>query len=389
MAYLGAERPYGPTLLLAAASEAGTTAKAVSRMPVSAFHWAADSNSFWVIGADGVDEPVGRLRLDGRFETVSNGPAMRWQGGLAAAHDTLAWAQSDQKHLGTIWIRDGLGTPRVLVEPNPQAAQWNPGTQEVVRWKNAHGAGLVGILAKPSTGDHFPLLVDPYSDWRNRYLNVAFLGNYMFVQEGFAVFFPDHRAAHGFAENFFGEAYVGASKNRDPVEVLTDDVMSGVGELIRRGVADADRLFLYSTSSGASSIDQLLTQTHAFRAAVAHGGVDDWLGYYQVRHPLGDETIPGFLGGRTPADSLDLYRRISPVYHVDQIKTPLLLAIGDQDQPRYDENLRFYDALLKARSPVKLVVYKGEGHQASTAELGVKHVRQAIEFFRDAPPPAK
>ena len=31
-------------------------------------------------------------------------------------------------------------------------------------------------------------------------------------------------------------------------------------------------------------------------------------------------------------------------------------------------------------------VYKGEGHQLANAELAVKHVRQAIEFFRAAPP---
>src|SRR3989442_246221 len=79
----------------------------------------------------------------------------------------------------------------------------------------------------------------------------------------------------------FGDAYVGGSKQRDPVDVLTDDVMSGVDELIRLGLADPDRLFLYSSSNGASAINQLLTQTKAFRAAVSHGGVADWLGYYQ------------------------------------------------------------------------------------------------------------
>jgi dienelactone hydrolase len=389
VAYLGTEHPAGPTLLMLAMGEPGAAAKPVSRMPVNAFQWAADSSSLWVIGINGADEPVGRLHLDGRFEVVSKGPAMRWQGGLAAAKDMLAWLETDGGHFGTVWIRDRSGAVRVLAEPNPEAAEWNPGTQEVVRWHNAHGEELVGILAKPSSGDHFPLVVDPYSGWRNRYLNIPVLGNYMFVREGFAVFFPDHRAVHGFPEGAFGEAYIGASKDRDPLDVLTDDVMSGVNELIRRGVADPDRLFLHSTSTGATSIGQLLTQTLAFRAAVAHGGVYDWLGHYQMRHPLGDETIPRFLGGRTPADSPDLYRRISPIYQADRIKTPLLLVIGEKDETRYDESLRFYEALQKSGSPVRLVVYKGEGHGISNAEAGIKHVRQSIDFFRSAPPPTK
>jgi hypothetical protein len=63
VAYLGAERPYGPTLLVSTTGEPGAAAKPISRKPVIAFHWAADSNSLWVIGTDGTDEPVGRLHF--------------------------------------------------------------------------------------------------------------------------------------------------------------------------------------------------------------------------------------------------------------------------------------------------------------------------------------
>ena len=144
----------------------------------------------------------------------------------------------------------------------------------MVRWKNAHAEELQGILARPSGGAHLPLplVVDPYSSWRNRFLHIPVLGNYLFVKAGFAVFFPDHRAPHTFPEMNFGEGYVGAAKDRDPVDVLTDDVMTGVNELVRSGIADRNQLFLYSSSNGASAINQLLTQTHEFRAAVSHGG---------------------------------------------------------------------------------------------------------------------
>ena len=49
----------------------------------------------------------------------------------------------------------------------------------------------------------------------------------------------------------------------------------------------------------------LLTQTRIFHAAVSHGGVADWLKYYEMRRPLGDETIPGFLGGKRPEDVVE------------------------------------------------------------------------------------
>jgi len=389
LAYLGAERPYAATLLFVGVTGSDTPAKPISPMPITSFHWATDSNSLWVTGSDGADEPIGRLHLDGRFDIITRGAALRSLSPIVTSGDLVLWVQSDEKHLGTIWMRGRSGEIRLLVDPNPDAAKYNPGRQEVLRWKNTHQEELQGILDVPPGTGPFPLVVDPYSVWRNRFLNVASWGNYIFVQQGYAVFFPDHRALQGFPASFFGEAYLGSAKDRDPVEVLTDDVMTGVNELIRRGIADPARLYLYSSSTGASAIDQLLATTTVFRAAVAHGGVADWLGYYQARHPLGDETIPGFLGGRTPADSPELYRSISPIYHVDRIKTPLLLVVGELDQPRYDDTKRFYDALIESGSPAKLVVYKGEGHQITNHELGLKHVHQALDFFRAASPRSK
>lgn len=381
VAYLDAQRLFGPALLFCCGSPQPDP---LSPMPILDFRWASDSNSLWVIAAAGPDETIGRLYLDGRFQPRSQGEAMRRTGGLAAAGDVVAWVQSDPSHFGTIWVLDKTGASRILVEPNPQAANWNPGTQESVRWQNTHKENLHGILVKPAGSGPFPLLIDPYSSWRNRFLNIAVLGNYSFVKEGFAVFFPNHRAPHTFPQIAFGDAYVGGSRDRDPLDVLTDDVMTGIGELVRRGIADADPLFLYSSSNGASAINQLLTQTRAFRAAVSHAGVSDWLGYYRSRRPLGDETIPGFLGGRKPEDSPELYRRISPLFQADKITTPLLLIIGDKDS-RYEDTLKFYEALRNAGSPVRLTVYPGAGHEIQDAALAGQHVRQALEFFRAAP----
>ena len=221
----------------AAIQHGNSKPRPVSQMPVLEFQWARDSKSLWVIAANGADEPVGRLNLNGRFEQVSQGAAMRRIGGLAAANDVVAWVQSDGSHYGTIWVRDRAGKSRILMDPNPQTAEWGlEWTQEVVRWKNGHGEELQGILARPTGSRRFPLLVDPYSSWRNRFLNIPVLGNYAFTKAGFAVFLPDHRAPHTFPEMAFGEAYVGASRDRDPVDVLKDDVMTGIAELVRRGI---------------------------------------------------------------------------------------------------------------------------------------------------------
>jgi dienelactone hydrolase len=392
IAYLDSARPEAALNLFCRCEGERVGSRKLSDLPIRRYKWAADSSSFWVLLSQGADVAFGLLSQDGRFRQMSRGAALRGLGGLAAANDVVAWVQSDSSHYGTIWIKDKAGKVYQLWDANPQTTAWSEAwTQEVVHWKNAHGEVLQGVLARPKGRSRVPLIVDPYSGWQNRFMNVGVLGNYAFVRAGFAVFCPDHRAPFAFPISSFGDAYVGSAKDRDPVEVLTDDVMSGVEELVRRGDVDRSRMFLYSFSTGASAIDQLLTQTTAFRAAVSFAGVSDWLGYYRANQPRGDDTIPNFLGGKRPEDSPGLYDRISPMKHVDRIHTPLLLAIGDKDSipgggSRYQDTLAFYDALKKAGRPVELIVYRGQGHAIDNDGVVEQHVNKAIDFFRSHMP---
>ncbi len=392
IAYLDAARPETALNLFCLCGGGSSDSRKISDLPIRGYRWAADSTSFWVLISNGADIAFGHLSQDGHFEQMSSGAALRGLGGLAAANDVVAWVQSDPSHHGTIWIKDQADKVYQLWDPNPRTTEWSAAwTQEVIRWKNAHGEELQGVLARPTGRSRVPLIVDPYSGWQNRFLNIGLLGNYALVKAGFAVFFPDHRAPFAFPASSFGDAYVGAATDRDPVDVLTDDVMSGVEELVRRGHVDPDQMFLYSFSTGASAIDQLLTQTAAFRAAVSFAGVADWLGYYRANQPRGDNTIPNFLGGKRPEDSPALYDRISPVKQVDRIQTPLLLTIGDKDSipgggSRYLDTIAFYDALRKAGGPAELIVYRGQGHGITDDTLTEQHLNKAIDYFRSHMP---
>ena|SRR5688572_18383925 len=100
------------------------------------------------------------------------------------------------------------------------------------------------------------------------------------------------------------------------------------------------------------------------------------------RRRQADVLIAGFLGGRKPEDSPELYRRISPVYQADKIKTPLILAVGEKDV-RLADAQRFHEALKKAGAPVTFVTYPNEGHEISNSVTKEEHLRKAIEFFRN------
>jgi dipeptidyl aminopeptidase/acylaminoacyl peptidase len=254
---------------------------------------------------------------------------------------------------------------------NPQLLKWQLGEQQIVRWKNKAGDALEGILIKPvgyQAGHRYSLIVDPYGDRVNDFKGTPMLANQMLAGKGYALFFPNHRGPQTFApQSLKNAAYARPSWTSNPGVVEVEDILSGVDALIHQGVADPDRVGLYGVSNGASAINLLITASDRFKAAVSFGGVTDWFNYYMFR-PSDDWTIPDFLDGKTPQNDLDLYLSISPLYHLRNVNTPLLLITGDKDT-RAIQAVLLYDGLRRLGKPVELVRYPTEGHGISDANM--------------------
>lgn len=159
---------------------------------------------------------------------------------------------------------------------NPQLRDWTLGAQEVVRWKNRRGDALEGILIKPvgfQAGQKYPLIVDGYPSQPNGFKASQMMGNQLWASKGYAVFWPNPRAPHTWMDPYRGEAAAHAGKGPQGWDVTVDDVLSGVDELIRRGIADGDRMGLYGFSNGGGVVNYLVTRTDRFKCAVSVAGV--------------------------------------------------------------------------------------------------------------------
>jgi dipeptidyl aminopeptidase/acylaminoacyl peptidase len=368
IAFLDFAKRYGrESSVFVASSAAGhATYNLTERLDrnVESVEWLPGGHALVAIIRDGVNEPVETLSLDGNFESVSSGVAARRT--LAVARSgSLAWVQSDAEHLDRIFVHStGSHDDRTVADPNPQTAAWDLGSQQVLRWHNSRGEELEGILVLPpqyKSGQKVPLIVDPYSNRVNGFMGVPIGANQYLAAQGYALFFPNHRAFFTFPKSLKGEEYARVAQGQDSDDVMADDVLSGVQTVVRMGIADPRGLALFGFSTGASAVDALLTKTTQFEAAISAGGVADWLHYYLLRPP-DDDTIPGMLEGRTPWDAPDLYRKLSPIYQADRIHTPLLLVIGDKDTRLLDSVL-FYNALRRVGRPVTLVRYPDAEHE--------------------------
>ena len=58
------------------------------------------------------------------------------------------------------------------------------------------------------------------------------------------------------------------------------DVMAGVDEMIRRGIADPDRMVKMGWSAGGHMTNKIITFTDRFKAASTGAGVAQWVSMY-------------------------------------------------------------------------------------------------------------
>ncbi|NET38497.1 MAG: S9 family peptidase [Cyanothece sp. SIO1E1] len=157
-----------------------------------------------------------------------------------------------------------------------------------------------------------------------------------------------------------------AEPNDTYVEQLVASAQAAVDYLVARGIADRDRLAIGGHSYGAFTAANLLAHSDLFRAGIAYSGA-----YNRSLTPF------GFQGEqRNFWDATDTYIQISPFTHAADIKAPLLLVHGADDNnlgtyPIQSE--RLYEAMRGLGGTVRWVSLPFEGHGYRSREA-VGHV---------------
>ena len=167
----------------------------------------------------------------------------------------------------------------------------------------------------------------------------------------------------------------------EPSDAIVTAVTRAATCAVDQGIADPERLAVVGHSYGAYSVNCLITRTRLFRAAVSWSGPADLATYTLAAEEDGrtawgrawGEEGQGRMGG-TLWERPARYRYNSPLYHLDQVETPLLLLVGDH-APRHEawQAELMFAGLKRLQHPVTMVTYAGEGHVFSHAD----HVRDA------------
>ena len=173
---------------------------------------------------------------------------------------------------------------------------------------------------------------------------------------------------------------------------FTSGILPGVDWLVREGVSDPDRLFLYGQSSMGYGVLGLITQTSRFKAAVSSIGFENPAEArdlrLSIRRRYSEAAFDAVNGGgiyllnaNDPSFAQSkVFTRNSPITYVDRVVTPLMIVAGDMDSFALSEE-PFFAALVLRRVPARFVRYWGVGHGPRGVENTLDYYARVVRWF--------
>jgi dipeptidyl aminopeptidase/acylaminoacyl peptidase len=213
------------------------------------------------------------------------------------------------------------------------------------------------LPASYQPGKSYPTVVYIYeklSDQLNRFAAPTANGfnRSVYTSNGYAVLMPD----------------ISYTVN-DPGMSAVWCVLPALKAAVASGNVDARRVGLQGHSWGGYQTSFLVTQTTAFKAAVAGAPLTDMVSMYSLIYKntgggnmaIFESSQGRFKGGYW--DNWEAYVRNSPIAFARNVTTPLLLLHNDKDGAvDFTQGIEYYNTLRRMRKPVVLLEYVGENH---------------------------
>jgi dipeptidyl aminopeptidase/acylaminoacyl peptidase len=178
-------------------------------------------------------------------------------------------------------------------------------------------------------------------------------------------------------------------RGREPGISVLDAVVPAVQSIIARGLVDSARVGHVGHSWGGYEATFLPTRTHIFAATVAGAPITNFLSFAGAIHwTPGIAEMDHWETGQARMDvpyweDLDAYLRNSPAAKVHELRTPILMEVGDADGTvDWHQGIEFYNFARRAgRKDFILLVYPGEDHGLRKKENQVDYHRRINEWF--------
>lgn len=304
----------------------------------------------------------------------------------------FAYVKGNYETGNNMWVTaDNFKSEKQISDINPQQRDYNWGTVELVSWTARDGNKAEGLLFKPEDFDpakKYPVMIyfyERYSDdlyaVRNPAPSRSTVNIPFFVSNGYICFIPDIRYTVG-----------------HPGQSAMDYIMPACDMLCTYPWIDGENMAIQGQSWGGYQVAYMITQTGRFKAAgsgapvsnmtSAYGGIRWGSGvtrefqYEQQQSRIGKNLWDGF----------DLYVENSPLFHVPNVTTPVLIMHNDMDDAvPWWQGIEFFTALRRCGKTAWMLQYNDETHNLSrrpnAKDLSVRLQEFFDHYLKGAPMP--
>ncbi|MCZ6837458.1 MAG: prolyl oligopeptidase family serine peptidase [Planctomycetota bacterium] len=295
--------------------------------------------------------------------------------------DVYAYVAQDFDDSPDIFV-DGpdLDAMRQVTETNPFQKDYLWGTSELMTYTTANGEELQGSIYYPSNyepGKQYPMMVYIYemrSQTVHSYSTPTERHPYnpaVYTSQGYFWFQPDI-----------------TYRPQNPGLSSVECVIPAVEAMIETGMIDKDKIGLVGHSWGAYQTAFIVTQTDLFAAGVAGAPLTNMMsmaGSIYWNSGQTDAHIFHESQGRMDKPfwrDVDTYIKNSPIFNIDAMNTPLMIAFGTDDGAvDFNQGVELYNAARLVDKTFVMLVYPGENHGLRVKENQVDYHYRVLEWF--------
>jgi dipeptidyl aminopeptidase/acylaminoacyl peptidase len=299
----------------------------------------------------------------------------------AKSADVFAYVVQSFDDSPDYFVTDGkLSGAKQMTTTNAFQEKYAWGRAELVDYKTTRGERLQGALFYPAgyePGKKYPMVVYMYeqlSDGVHNYSSPSDRQPYnagVFTSHGYFFFQPDI-----------------VFRPREPGLSVVECVVPAVKAVLQKGAVDPARVGIVGHSWGGFDTVYLSTHTDTFAAGVAGAPITNLVSNYGSHHWSSgiaetDHIETGQQRMEVPLwEDLPAYIRNSAVYGAHSMKTPLLVAFGENDGTvHWHQGVELYNIARRAEKPVVLLAYAGEDHSLRKRANQQDYHRRIIEWF--------
>jgi dipeptidyl aminopeptidase/acylaminoacyl peptidase len=252
---------------------------------------------------------------------------------------------------------------------------------EAFAFRSFDGREIEAFLTMPATLDpsspaRHPMIVmihgGPHGQQGPAFVHKA----QVYAARGWAALMVNYRGSTG-----YGQAHSNAIA-RDQNGGEAKDVLAAVdAALAKYPWIDADRLGVEGGSYGGQLSNWLVTQTTRFKAAIPWASISNLVShnYMSVYHDYLEQEY----GGRPHTGGImDMLWERSPIRFVHRVKTPVMLAHGDNDllvNPAEIE--QYFTALRDVGVEVMMLRYPREGHGMRETQHVANFLERSLAWY--------